>query len=216
MIKPQLDRPGRIAVTSCDYSPSGELVVGGLRDGSIQIWSLKSKLSAPTLLVNAPTAQLTFQTTSKYISRPKHRIKKAHNQSESITCTRFMDEFTIVSRAEDDTTKVDGKIEITNGCIRFFTNRGRHLRHAQTHIFNNGVDIDPLFFFEWEGQIWDIRNLKDPIKVFEDMPVRYAESNCGISPDGNLLIIPTGLLTLELQADFKSRLFSHLIAATTS
>ena len=107
VIKPQLDRPGRVAVTSCDYSPSGELIVGGLYDGSIQIWSLKSKLSAPTLLVNAPAAQLSFQTTSKYLSRPKYRIKKAHGQGEAVTCTRFLDEFTIVSRAEDDTTKVD-------------------------------------------------------------------------------------------------------------
>lgn len=33
----------RVAVTSCAYNSDGSLIVGGLRDGSIQLWGAKGE-----------------------------------------------------------------------------------------------------------------------------------------------------------------------------
>ena len=36
-------RTGRVAVTCCAYNADGSLIVGGLRDGSIQLWGAKGE-----------------------------------------------------------------------------------------------------------------------------------------------------------------------------
>lgn len=43
VVKPTLKKPGRVAVTACCYSADGTMIAGGLRDGSIQIWSTRGK-----------------------------------------------------------------------------------------------------------------------------------------------------------------------------
>ena len=43
VIKPQLVKPGRIAVTACRYSHDGGLIGGGMFDGTIQVWDVKGK-----------------------------------------------------------------------------------------------------------------------------------------------------------------------------
>ncbi len=43
VIKPQLARPGRVAVTTCAYSSDGGLIAAGLMDGTIQLWSATGK-----------------------------------------------------------------------------------------------------------------------------------------------------------------------------
>lgn len=41
VLKPQQIKPGRVQVTSCAYSHDGDLVAGGITDGSVQIFSSK-------------------------------------------------------------------------------------------------------------------------------------------------------------------------------
>ncbi len=41
VIKPQLAKPGRVAVTACAFSTDGRLIAGGLMDGTIQLWDVK-------------------------------------------------------------------------------------------------------------------------------------------------------------------------------
>ena len=41
VIKPQLAKPGRIAVTACAYNHDGGLIGGGMFDGTLQIWDVK-------------------------------------------------------------------------------------------------------------------------------------------------------------------------------
>lgn len=43
VVKPTLKKPGRVAVTACCFSPDGGAIAGGLRDGSIHLWSTKGK-----------------------------------------------------------------------------------------------------------------------------------------------------------------------------
>lgn len=44
VIKPQLAKPGRIAVTACAYNHDGGLIGGGMFDGTLQIWDVKGVL----------------------------------------------------------------------------------------------------------------------------------------------------------------------------
>ncbi len=41
VIKPQLAKPGRVAVTACAYNHDGGLIGGGMFDGTLQIWDVK-------------------------------------------------------------------------------------------------------------------------------------------------------------------------------
>lgn len=45
VIKPQLAKPGRIAVTACAYNHDGGLIGGGMFDGTLQIWDVKGVLN---------------------------------------------------------------------------------------------------------------------------------------------------------------------------
>ena len=46
VIKPQLVKPGRIAVTACAYNHDGGLIGGGMFDGTLQIWDVKGQSAA--------------------------------------------------------------------------------------------------------------------------------------------------------------------------
>lgn len=43
VIKPQLAKPGRSAVTTCRYSHDGGLIGAGMYDGTIQLWDVKGE-----------------------------------------------------------------------------------------------------------------------------------------------------------------------------
>jgi len=42
-------------------------------------------------------------------------------------------------------------------------------------------------------QIWDLRRMKTPLKVFEDLPNHYAETNAAFSPDEQLIFTGTSI-----------------------
>jgi WD repeat-containing protein 70 len=44
VIKPKLEKPGRVAVTCCQYNSDGKLIVAGLMDGTLQLWDVKGVL----------------------------------------------------------------------------------------------------------------------------------------------------------------------------
>ncbi len=43
VVKPQLAKPGRVAVTACAYSTDGRLIAGGLMEGTIQLWDIRGR-----------------------------------------------------------------------------------------------------------------------------------------------------------------------------
>ena len=43
VIKPTQNRPGRKSMTTCNYSLDGRLIVGGLSDGTLQLWDVRGE-----------------------------------------------------------------------------------------------------------------------------------------------------------------------------
>ncbi|KAK8444944.1 hypothetical protein SEVIR_9G230000v4 [Setaria viridis] len=123
VIKPKLVRPMRIPVTSCAWDHEGKRIVGGIGDGSIQLWTIKTGWG----------------------SRPDIHVEKTH--TEDITGVKFStDGQILLSRSMDSTLK-----------------------------------------------IWDLRRMKTPLKVFEDLPNHYAETNAAFSPDEQLIFTGTSI-----------------------
>eukprot|EP00192_Tetraselmis_astigmatica_P008785 CAMPEP_0117652634 /NCGR_PEP_ID=MMETSP0804-20121206/2736_1 /TAXON_ID=1074897 /ORGANISM="Tetraselmis astigmatica, Strain CCMP880" /LENGTH=689 /DNA_ID=CAMNT_0005458703 /DNA_START=115 /DNA_END=2184 /DNA_ORIENTATION=- len=144
VIKPQLAKPGRVGVTACAFSTDGSMIAGGLRDGTIQIWSVKGKFgtSAGVGLVPVPKQQLIAKQTWNYVSRPNQVLHKAHTPGTDVTSLAFSrDGHTLLTRSGDETLKV-----------------------------------------------WDIRKLKHPVKVFEDLTTTHSNTTCGFSPDERLIL----------------------------
>ncbi|GBG79575.1 hypothetical protein CBR_g29722 [Chara braunii] len=125
VIKPRLSRPGRVPITACGWGRDGELVVGGLSDGSLQLWSVRGK--------------------GGWGSRPDFYLEKGHEQGDDISGVCFSaDGNMLLSRATDDTLKA-----------------------------------------------WDLRRFNSPLKVFDDLPNRYAQTNVSFSPDERLILTGT-------------------------
>ncbi|KAG8091848.1 hypothetical protein GUJ93_ZPchr0012g19618 [Zizania palustris] len=123
VIKPKLARPMRIPVTTCAWDHEGKRIVGGIGDGSIQLWTVKTGWG----------------------SRPDIHVQKTH--TEDITGVKFStDGQILLSRSMDSTLK-----------------------------------------------IWDLRKMKTPLKVFEDLPNHYAETNVAFSPDEKLIFTGTSI-----------------------
>ncbi|CAD6340684.1 unnamed protein product [Miscanthus lutarioriparius] len=123
VIKPKLVRPMRIPVTSCAWDHEGKRIVGGIGDGSIQVWTIKAGWG----------------------SRPDIHVEKTH--TEDITGVKFStDGQILLSRSMDSTLK-----------------------------------------------IWDLRRMKTPLKVFEDLPNHYAETNAAFSSDEQLIFTGTSI-----------------------
>ncbi|KAG1354801.1 WD repeat-containing protein 70 [Cocos nucifera] len=123
VIKPKLARPARIPLTACAWDRDGKRIVGGVGDGSIQIWSIKPGWG----------------------SRPDIRVEKAH--ADDITGLKFStDGQILLSRSTDSTLKV-----------------------------------------------WNLRQMKSPVRVFEDLPNHYSQTNAAFSPDEQLIFTGTSV-----------------------
>ncbi|KAL3531178.1 hypothetical protein ACH5RR_010500 [Cinchona calisaya] len=123
VIKPKLSRPGRVPVTTCGWDREGKCIVGGIGDGSIQIWNIKSGWG----------------------SRPDILIAGGH--SDEITGIKFSsDGRTLLSRS-----------------------------------------------FEGSLKVWDLRQAKEPLRVFDDLPNHYAQTNVVFSPDEQLFLTGTSV-----------------------
>lgn len=83
VVKPKLARPGRVPVTTCAWGLNGKCIAGGVGDGSIQVWNVKSGWG----------------------SRPDLYVDKGHE--DDITDLKFsFDGNTLLSRSTDATLKV--------------------------------------------------------------------------------------------------------------
>ncbi|KAM0938982.1 putative transcription factor WD40-like family [Dioscorea sansibarensis] len=123
VIKPKLARPARVPVTACAWDNTGKQIVGGIGDGSIQMWSIKPGWG----------------------SRPDIYVDKGH--ADDITGLKFsVDGLLLLSRSLDGTLKV-----------------------------------------------WDLRQMKSFLKVFEDLPNHYAQTNAAFSPDEQLIFTGTSI-----------------------
>ena len=71
----------KIPVNTCNYNINGNLIAGGVNDGSIQIFSNKSW-------------------------RPEIYIQHAHEDNSEISSILFVDDFKFLSRADDSTMKL--------------------------------------------------------------------------------------------------------------
>jgi len=139
VLKPQQIKPGRVQVTSCAYSHDGDLISGGITDGSVQIFSSKGSQyrSASIGLVLPPSQQCKLDNHWSFNGRPGHVFKGAHPAGEAVTSLAFArDGRTLLSRCEDGTLNV-----------------------------------------------WDLRNVKSPLKRFDDLPTRHGETAVGWSPN---------------------------------
>lgn len=123
VIKPKPSRPGRIPVTTCTWDCDGKRIAGGVGDGSLQVWNIKTGWG----------------------SRPDIYIDKGHD--DEITGLKFsMDGGILLSRSTDGSLKV-----------------------------------------------WDLRQAKKPLKVFEELPNNYAQTNVAFSPDEQLIFTGTSV-----------------------
>lgn len=139
VLKPQQIKPGRVQVTTCAYSHDGDLIAGGVNDGSVQIFSSKGSQykSASIGLVLPPSQQCKLDNHWSFNARPSHLFKDAHPAGEEITSLSFArDGRTLLSRCGDGTLNV-----------------------------------------------WDLRNIKSPLKRFEDLPTNHGETSVGWSPN---------------------------------
>lgn len=123
VIKPKLSSHGRVPVHSCTWDREGKRVAGGIGDGSIQIWNIKSG----------------------WTSRPDTHIPKGH--SDEITGLKFTS---------------DGRILLSRS-------------------------------FDGTMKVWDLRQTKEPLKVFEDLPNHYSQTNIALSPDEQLILTGTSI-----------------------
>ncbi|KAL5712100.1 hypothetical protein ACHQM5_014302 [Ranunculus cassubicifolius] len=83
VIKPKPLRPGRVPITTCTWNCEGKSIAGGVGDGSIQIWNVKTGWG----------------------SRPDVFIEKGHD--DEITGLKFsLDGRTLLSRSTDGSMKV--------------------------------------------------------------------------------------------------------------
>lgn len=120
------------------------MIAAGLRDGTVQLWSVKGKFGASAAigLVPVPKQQLIAKQTWNYVSRPSQVVHKAHALGSDITSLAFsQDGNTLLSRGADETMKV-----------------------------------------------WDVRKLKQPLRVFEDLTTTHTNTMCGFSPDERLIM----------------------------
>lgn len=123
VIKPKLSRPGRVPVTTCAWDREGKCIVGGIGDGSIQIWNIKPGWG----------------------SRPDIHIP--HGHSDEITGIKFSS---------------DGRILLSRS-------------------------------FDGSLKVWDLRRVKEPLQVFDDLPNHYAQTNIAFSPDEQLFLTGTSV-----------------------
>lgn len=109
VIKPQLVKPGRIAVTACAYNHDGGLIGAGMFDGTLQIWDVKGKFgtAASTGVVMPPKPQMIAKQDWKYVSGGGQVLRNAHEPSTEITSLAFARNGTsLATRGADETLKL--------------------------------------------------------------------------------------------------------------
>lgn len=97
-------------MTACAYSSDGKIIAGGLRDGSLQLWSAEGERigrSASVEQVLPPKAQMIPKQHWTYLSSTYKILRNAHDENSDMTCLKFKDDGNIMmSRCMDGTLKI--------------------------------------------------------------------------------------------------------------
>jgi hypothetical protein len=92
VIKPQLAKPVRTAVTTCSYSSDGSLIAAGLMDGSIQLWSATGKFGSSAAVGQVGgwrrCAQAAMVVCSSWCMWPCNRRRSVHGPADR--CIRWV------------------------------------------------------------------------------------------------------------------------------
>jgi len=148
VLKPTQSKPGRLQITACTWNSSGNVISGGVSDGSVQLWDVRGNFgrSAAIGAINAPREQMIEKQDWRFLSGAKQVCKNAHGDLEPITGLAFSrDDQHLLSRCADDTLKV-----------------------------------------------WDVRNLKDPLRSFSGLPTCAQQTNVIFSPRQDLILTGCG------------------------
>ena len=110
-------------------------------------------------------------------SRPDIHVEKGH--SDDITGLKFSSDGQILlSRGFDDLLKV---------LIKFISPA------VFSSLFIYICTFHLTFSYEMYFQVWDLRKMKEPLRVFEDLPNHYAQTNIAFSPDEQLFLTGTSV-----------------------
>lgn len=109
VIKPSLKKPGRVSVTSLRYSSDGKTIAGGLEDGTIHMWDVRTRMGhkASTGMVAASKFQSIGKQNWNFVNRESKVVRSAHEQGSDITCLRVSrNGNNLISRSSDETLKL--------------------------------------------------------------------------------------------------------------
>lgn len=107
-------------------------------------------------------------------------VVKAH--SDDITGLKFStDGLILLSRSLDSTLKVTS-CTCASFSFHFFI-------FSMFAILQISCRYDAIFLL----QIWDLRQMKTPLKAFQDLPNHYAQTNAAFSPDEQLILTGTSI-----------------------
>lgn len=106
-------------------------------------------------------------------------VEKSHE--DDITGLKFSSDGQILlSRSTDDTLKVFG-FNLLQKYFLFYKNILMDLITLATSCMKS------------HAQVWDLRQMKKPLQVFEDLPNHYAQTNVALSPDEELIFTGTSV-----------------------
>lgn len=92
----------------------------------------------------------------------------------------------------------DGSIQVWNLKPGWGSRPDIHLQNAHSDDITGlkfSMDGRILLSRSLDGslKVWDLRQMKDPVKVFEDLPNNYAQTNIAFSPDEQLFLTGTSI-----------------------
>ncbi|KAK9944957.1 hypothetical protein M0R45_010497 [Rubus argutus] len=92
----------------------------------------------------------------------------------------------------------DGSIQVWNLKPGWGSRPDIHLQNAHSDDITGlkfSMDGRILLSRSLDGslKVWDLRQMKDPLKVFEDLPNNYAQTNIAFSPDERLFLTGTSI-----------------------
>ncbi|KAM7501520.1 hypothetical protein LguiB_000424 [Lonicera macranthoides] len=162
----------KMGLTCGEWNPKAqETILTSSEDGSLRIWD-----------VNDFTSQ-------KQVIKPK---LARPGRVPVTTCTWDREGKRIAGGIGDGSIQIWNlkpgwgsrpDIHVTNG----------HSDEITTLKFSSDGRILLSRSFDGTLKVWDLRQIKDPLKVFEDLPNHYAQTNIAFSPDEQLILTGTSI-----------------------
>ena len=178
VLKPQLSKPGRFQVTSCAYSSDGALIAGGVTDGTIQLFpsdgsDRRGRAGASS---NRALSSARGASSSGYRSASVGLVLPPSQQCHVDNAWSF------AGRPETLIKNAHPAGESATSLA--FAKDGRTLlsRCADGTL-----------------RVWDVRNFKTPVKMFDGLETTHEETAVAFSPNGEYFF--TGVDAPRARAD---------------